>query len=89
MVKYVVVSVYYKHGEYCVAQFESTREVRAFLEDEVTGFQEQTGDADDLRPPHRLPFKELVDLALESGRNYIAGQHGYGVVSVIRGTVLE
>ena len=83
---YIVVSVYYKQGEYTISEFKSKAEVRGFLREAVCEYWDRTGEEN--RQPGMLSFQQLVILALEIGANDIENQYGYGIVSIIQGSVM-
>lgn len=88
---FVVVEVYYKHGEHDVYECESEEILRDVLMDHILDNRfglpvtSYTYKGIDLET---MELGELIELAKERGRKYMREQSGHGIVAVIEGSLL-
>jgi hypothetical protein len=85
--QYVVVSVYYKHGEYSINQFYSEAGVRKHLIEELSYYSSCYHEHSN-EQLHAMDFKDLCDFAKEVGKQVRENESGAGIVAVIKGHVL-
>jgi hypothetical protein len=87
---YVIFSVYYKYGEYCVTEVKSRQELREFLLEELSQYlkgEDPVGETIE-EQLMSLTDEELIALAVRKGRDFLRREKGSGIVAVIEGNCL-
>lgn len=87
---FVVVSVYYKHGEYSVDTYDSEEELREAVESQVEGYDQPNEYFPPMKQLEKLTIPQLCSMMIKAGKTIIEKQDGYGWVSIVKnGQVME
>lgn len=85
---YVVVSTYYKHGEYDLNIFYSELELRDFLIDEYISYDlcdkecEESEESCVCKDGYSMDIETLINIVCDVGEKYVNEERGTGVREV-------